>query len=253
MQENELHFEKAPIVEALISIDVGAALSDEALLRLDEAAKVFAPDYPQSEPVRQFQFQFGVDVSTSTPQRLANAEALFGRKYVSRDKRQLVVYRRNGFSFSRLPPYQRWGNFRDEARRLWKIYRSATGELPIVRFGLRYINRVYVPLGRPASEYLRLYPEIPGNPDGSPRVINSSYMRVDSTLIELPGQLIIQQATLPSERDGLAALSLDFDISVFTPEGTEDAYVWDRLEAARHVKNQLFVLSLTEKSLEEFK
>lgn len=255
MPQEELHLEHAPIVEALIAIDVGPPLNDEVMSRVDTAAQAFHADYPESEPFGQFQFKFGVNVQAGhIPQQSAQHDSSFGRKYVSSDKRQLVVFRRDGFSFSRLPPYQRWASFRTEARRLWEIYRSATTPTPIVRFGLRYINRVSIPVGTPMNEFLKLYPEVPDNPDGSPRAINSSYMRVDSILTEIPaGRLIIQQAALPPEREGFATLSLDFDISIMTAGGTTEEYVWDTLESARHIKNQIFVRSLTPEFLETFR
>jgi uncharacterized protein (TIGR04255 family) len=253
MNRDELHLKNAPIVEALISIDVGSSLSNEAMLRVEKEAAAFQDDYPQSEPFQFFQLQVDMNAG-QTPQSTAQHDTSFGKKYVSSDKRQLVVLRRNGFSFSRLPPYQTWADFRAEAQRLWTVYRTASGPLPIVRFGLRYINRISVPIGKPVEEFLRLYPEIPSNPDGSLRTVNSYYMRVDSMLDEIPsGHLIIQQAVLPPGGQNLVTLSLDFDISVMTPQGATEEYVWETLDSARHVKNQLFIDSLTPEFLETFR
>ncbi|MGA8089464.1 MAG: TIGR04255 family protein [Terracidiphilus sp.] len=253
MNQSDFHLEKAPIVEAIIAIDIGPVLSDESMTAVEGAATTLQEDYPQSEPLTQVHVQFGFGPGMSPlPQQSSKQD--IGRKYVSSDKRQLVVFRRNGFSFSRLPPYQRWENFRDEAKRIWGVYRAAIGPVPIVRFGLRYINRVNIPVGKPVDDFLKLYAEVPGNPDGSLRTINSSYIRVDSMLTEIPaGYLIIQQATLPPERMDLATLSLDFDISVSPNPNPTEEYVWDTLETARRVKNQLFIDSLTPQFLETFR
>jgi len=94
---------------------------------------------------------------------------------------------------------------------------------------------------------------MPDNPDGSMRVINSSYLRIDSVLAEPNGFLIAQQATLPPEREGFATLSLDFDLRFPSPPGSNDEYVWNTLDSARNIKNQLFVDSLTPKFLETFR
>ena len=253
MDQGDFHLEKAPIVEAIIAIDIEQPLSDDLLAAVEAASTAIREAYPESEPMKQMKFQLEIrpGMPALPPQP---AQQDFGRKYVSMDKRQLVVFRRTGFSFSRLPPYQRWENFRDEAKRLWSVYRSATGPVPIVRFGLRYINRVSIPFGQPVNQFLKLYAELPDNPDGSPRVINSSYLRVDSMLTEIPaGYLIVQQATLPPEREEAATLSLDFDISVTPPVAVTEEYVWDTLETARNVKNQLFRDSLTPQFLETFR
>ena len=236
----------------MIAIDVGPPLNDEAMAHTDAAASAFQADYPGSEPFRFFQFQFGLDATGITPQQ-STQDASFGRKYISADKRQIVIFRRNGFIFSRLPPYEQWASFRDEAKRLWEIYRSAVGPIPIVRFELRYINRINIPLARPIHEFLNLYPEVPNNPDGSPRTINRAYMRVDSMLPDLPGYLIMQQAVLPPEKEGFASLALDFDITCMTPQGATEEYVWDTLESARREKNLIFVSSLKPDFLETFR
>jgi len=253
MNNTDLHFEKAPIVEAIIAIDTTPILNDEQMAQIEAASESFKADYPESEPLQHVQFQIGVGLGR-LPQQAAQHDATFGRKYVSEDKRQLVVFRRNGFNFSRLPPYQRWESFRDEAKRLWNEYRTAAGELAIVRFGLRYINRIDIPIGKPIDGFLKLYPQVPDNSDGSFRTINSSYMRVDSILTEIPGgQLIIQQASLPQQQKEFATLSLDFDISVVTQNGATEEYVWSALETARTIKNQLFVDSLQPDFLETFR
>jgi uncharacterized protein (TIGR04255 family) len=251
MDQGDFHLEKAPIVEAIITIDIGP-LSDDLLAAVDAASTAIREDYPESEPMKHMKFQFEIGPGAPTlPQQPAPQD--FGRKHVSSDKRQLVVFRRDGFSFSRLPPYQKWEDFRDEAKRLWSVYRSATGQVQIVRFGLRYINRVNIPIGQPQSQFLKLYAELPNNPDGSPRVMNSLYLRADSMLTEIPGgSLIIQQAKLPPEQKEAAALSLDFDISVTPPVAATEENVWETLEIARRVKNQLFRDSLTPQFLETF-
>lgn len=249
MVQDELHLDKAPIAEALISIHI-VPLSDDKMPSLDEAFHDIQSDYPESEDLNQF--EFGWHVEPGTPAVQSHRGRLFGRKLISKDKRQLVLFRRDGFSFSRLPPYERWESFRSEARRIWHIYRAATGPLSIVRFGLRYINRLLIPRHREISDYLRLYPHIPDNRDGSPRALNSSFLRIDSILTEPTGQLIVQQATLPTEQEGLVTLSLDFDLQ-FSQIGSDEGYVWNTLEKARDIKNQLFVDSLTPTYLETFR
>lgn len=252
MTDKELHFERAPIVEALISIDV-ETLDEEHLPQICNAGASLQPEYPESEPLNQVQLQLGVSFTAGRVSHQTSQQAgPFGYKFASKDKRQLAVFRRNGFSFSRLPPYERWTSFRAEARRLWDVYRTAARSAPISGFGLRYINRISIPVQAEISEYLRLYAQVPDNRDGSPRAINSSYLRVDSVIKEPAGYLIIQQATLPQERPGAVTLSLDFDLR-FPHDGSDDERVWTTLESARHIKNELFVDSLAPSFLETFR
>lgn len=252
MTYDDFHLERAPIVEALITIDV-EPLSEVSIAEVEAASAAIQRNYPGSEPLTQVEVQFGFGPGMSSLHQQQSQQNI-GRKYVSSDKRQLVVFRRNGFSFSRLPPYQRWESFRDEAKRLWQVYRSAAATAQIMSFGLRYINRVNIPFGRPVDEFLKLYAEVPGNADGSVRSITSSYLRVDSMLTEIPaGRLIIQQATLPPQETDFATLSLDFDIRIKPDKQIADEDIWVTLEVARRVKNQLFVESLKPEFLETFR
>jgi uncharacterized protein (TIGR04255 family) len=252
MPDKQLHFEKAPIAEALIAIEVGM-LDEQYLSQLRTASQSLEDDYPDSEPLNQIQLELGVTFHAAGISHQASQQGgQLGYKFVSKDKRQLAVFRRNGFSFSRLPPYERWESFRSEARRLWDIFRRVAHSAPILSFGLRYINRISFPARQDATQYLRLYPEIPDNRDGSPRILISSYLRADSTIKEPPGQLIIQQANLPPEHPGLVTLALDFDLR-FPFVGSSDEYVWSSLESARDIKNELFVDSLTPTFLETFR
>lgn len=253
MAPTDLHFDHAPIVEAIIGIELGL-LNDAQMERVRQISTAFHDDYPDTEPLKHFQFGFGVNMAAHAPQPTPPRVApSFGMKCVSKDKRQLAVLRRNGFSFSRLPPYERWESFRAEAQRLWDFYRACTDDAPILGFGLRYINRLLIPLGEKVENFLTVYPNLPNNPDGSPRVISGSYMRVDSNIDALRGQVILQQATLPTIKEGFATISLDFDLRFMVPEGVGDTYLWEILESARQIKNRLFLESLTPDFLETFR
>src|SRR5678809_118110 len=60
-----------------------------------------------------------------------------GHAFVGGEGKHVVQFRINGFTFSRLAPYQTWEQFRNEAKTLWESYRQIVGTLPVVRVGLR--------------------------------------------------------------------------------------------------------------------
>ena len=67
----------------------------------------------------------------------------------------------DGFTFSRLKPYETWENLRDEAYRLWQKYREITSP-EIIRVALRYINKLEFPLPiKNFSDYLTAAPIVP--------------------------------------------------------------------------------------------
>lgn len=248
MPDHEFHLARAPIAEALISLQIEPMPGDKLHL-LEAAAAEIRSDYPASEAIAQLGFQLrtlGGQVEAS------HQGQPWGYRLTSEDKRQIVLLQLDRFSFSRLHPYERWDGFKTEARRLWSIYSRTIGPVRIRAFGLRYINKLHIPFGRSLSEFLNIYPEIADYPDGTAGKTVSSYLRVDSILEVPSGQLIIQQASLPADEEGHAALSLDFDLQ-FNNLGQTEEYVWDTLETARHLKNQLFVDSLKPTYLETFR
>src|ERR1035438_3851936 len=97
MDQGDFHLEKAPIVEAIIAIDIAPPLSDDLLAAIEAASTAIHEDYPESEPMKQMTFQLEIGPGVPTlPQQPAQQD--FGRKCVSSDKRQLVVFQPTGFS-----------------------------------------------------------------------------------------------------------------------------------------------------------
>ena len=66
-----------------------------------------------------------------------------GYLFTSVDGRQVVQARLDGFTFSRLKPYDKWESLRDEARELWQHYVQIASPETVTRVALRYINVKY--------------------------------------------------------------------------------------------------------------
>ncbi|MCO6459644.1 MAG: TIGR04255 family protein [Pirellulaceae bacterium] len=67
----------------------------------------------------------------------------------------------NGFTFSRLAPYESWEPFRHEARRQWEVYRNRLNPQGVARIAVRCINRIDLPGDSvDLKEYFRTSPEI---------------------------------------------------------------------------------------------
>jgi uncharacterized protein (TIGR04255 family) len=62
---------------------------------------------------------------------------------------------------SHLAPYENWNAVRDEARRLWALYRSIAKPSKLIRLAVRYINRIDMPLPLgDFKDYLRTVPDV---------------------------------------------------------------------------------------------
>ncbi len=181
------HYRKAPITEALIDIK-----TESSPLRFEDlqSLKSHLSDYPKQE-TRNFgsvTIEVGKGVASATEQK---PWALVFR---NNDGNQVVQFRLDGFTFSRLEPYQDWEHLRTEARRLWDIYRAAIGPRKIVRVAVRYINVLNFPGEKvEPEEYLNMFPEIPQKLPEGLRDFGPFSMRLPFHQNDLKGMLVVNR------------------------------------------------------------
>jgi len=238
MNPAEIHFDKAPIVEAVIGIDFEETLPIEVLDGLRALASTFAHDYPTVEPMvmAEYKLQPGVPVT--------QIETPMGFFFRSADGLQVVHAKRTGFAFSRLAPYRNWHEFISEAKHTWGAYRGSVGPSSLGKFTVRYINRLSWPSGAPIEDYLAVYPHIP---EGLPQTLGGCFLRLDYPLsTPYQGKLIQQIATVPEGDRAMVSFVLDNEFS-FSAIGLSDLEVWDRVNTCRTVKNDIFLKSISDK------
>ena len=235
MVETLIHFDNAPIVEAIIGIQLRDTLTDDEVAALRPFAQTFCEHYPIVED----------SLSSSGP--LEGAEnGLFVK---SADGRRVAHLRQDGFAFSQLAPYTEWDEFRSEAKRLWHLYRRQVGDVPLSRFSVRYLNQMHVPVPAKIEDYLNFYPHIP---DGLPQNVLNYFAQVIYPLRE-PYQGSFTQRLSPSISDDPSHASFILDHNfVFATEGLGEQEVWDAIEHCRKLKNDYFIASITEKMKESF-
>jgi len=239
MATRPLHFDNPPIREAIIAIQVHD-LPDSIVEELNKLPQDVKETYPTSTPMSLSQF-----VGEISPQRTAASahQRSLGLQFNSADSKQIFQVRLNGFSFHRLAPYESWRPFRDEAFKLWGLYRKCVGPVKIVNFSVRYVNALLVPAPGLLEDYLRVYPQLAPE---IPQMLRNYYMRLDLPLENEgsgDGILTMTQTLLPSE-PGTSSILLD---NLFTYAALEvpDDTLWKRIDAVQAVKNRLFLATLT--------
>lgn len=240
-----LHFKNPPIVEAVIALSV-CPLPDAALQSFQACqAEMRTLGYRDPEPMTQHQFEMRIE--SGVPQYNTQDSAL-GLKFLSEDGLHAVQFTKSVFVFSRLGRYDRWEQFRDEARRCWDIYfRAASVVVPTVA-GVRYINKLFIPSGADFQEYVCAGPKFPDSISSS---ITEMFMRVGVPIVDPQGTFIHTQALLPPEREGFATLLLDNDFQ-FPVQGRSSSEIWELLELVRVIKDRYFVELTTNKMRETF-
>lgn len=219
-----------------------------ALSTLRELGTAVKDSYPRS----QARVAFQSSVSLQDPKKLSEVTTAApkedGYLYTSSDGKQVFQARLDGFTFNRIYPYDRWATFVGEAKRLWGIYRAATGEGAITHIALRYINVIEVPIPCKIEDYILTSPVIA--PD-LPQDVQNFFMRLvlPFPAIKAEGILI---STMEPPRGGKLPLVFDTDVfKGFDSPVTEDT-VWAHFEDLRKLKNLIFEKSTSPKAKELF-
>lgn len=241
MMSKELHYDKSPLTEAVI--DLRVELPEE--VTLDVLARLQSGQdtaYPTVKRHFETEVQFTEPgVEPSTIQRQA------GYVFTSEDGRQVVQVRLNGFTFSRLAPYENWNSFRDEARRWWDNYRNATRPEAITRTAVRYINRLDLPL--PVTElkdYLKTVPEV--SSDLPFQDLSGYFMQLQIPQTDIGAMLILNEALVPPppSTPNVVSVLLDIDLSRNIDLPSDEETLWSLFEQFRVRKNEIFEGCITD-------
>ncbi len=237
---------KAPITEALIDIRVKLP-SDFDVKNISSIYESIKNQYPETQERKISK----VKLEPKAEEILKSSRPeIDGYRYFSSDKKQIVQARLDGFTFSRLHPYIKWEELRDEAHRLWQLYKNITYPESITRVAVRYINNLNIPMPiRDFSDYLTAPPTVP---EGLPQVVSSFLTRVVIHESSVGANAIITQALEQIVTD-VAPIILDIDVFKLEPKGIEQKDAWEIIEKLRHFKNKVFFSSITDNLKEMYK
>lgn len=241
------HLDRAPIREAIIDLKVAPATHLQALAPLYESLK---DRFPKQEEIRES--AFGFEVRPTEIRTKAIEQGIRGRRLSSADGRYVLQLRIDGFTFSRLPPYDTWETMSAEAKPLWESYVSHSSAQKVTRASVRYINLMELPVPiTDFKEYLAAPPEVPA---ALPQEIGGFFSRVVLLHREWDVAAFVTQA-LETSVGNKAQVILDIDVFRDVKDRdwlTTDPSVWTTLERMRNFKNVVFFESITEKTAELF-
>lgn len=239
------HYQKPPITEAII--DLRVELPPEiGLTELNKAHGGEEATYPSVEQMHAAfgQMQVGPHVSAT-----AGSQPI-GYLFRSVDGKQIYQVRLQGFTLSRLAPYESWNIFRDEARRLWDIYCSVVKPSKIVRLAVRYINRIDIPLPlHDFKDYLRTVPEVsPELPQG----LAGYLLQLAIPLEDIKSLVLINETIIEPANRNVVSVVLDIDIFRTADLPADEESTWAFFEELRFHKNKAFEACITDKARELF-
>jgi len=235
------HYRNAPITEALLDIQV--ELSDVSLEVLGTFRQKIVNNYPKEQKRSEFRGEFhgGEVVAAKAEQKE------IGFAFTSPDQKQVVQARLNGFTFSRLAPYEDWDKFRDEAKLLWNHYLRVVRPKKISGVVLRYINQIIVPKAFvDLKDYLRTYPEIAPELN---QILEGYLMQLQIAQPDLGCTLVLIQTIVPSPPETVAFI-LDQGLMKQNADFKSEDELWNLIEQLRLRKNEIFENCITDQTRE---
>jgi uncharacterized protein (TIGR04255 family) len=234
----------APITEALIDIRIKAKEDFDVahFLTLHDAISGQYPERRHATDGKEFEFKRKTPISP-----VRKIDGTFSPLLMA----AIFQARIDGFTFNKLKPYDKWEPFRDEALRLWELYKDLISP-EIIRVALRFINKIDIPLFSQTAldfdDYLTAGPIVPKE---LPQGISSFLTRVVIHDPEIDVAAIITQAFEQIVDPKLIPIILDIDV-FRQKEVISEEEAWQTLEKLRHFKNRIFFASKTEKTKELF-
>ena len=236
-------YRRPPIVEAVVEFRLQTQLPRNDLEKIRDRL-----DYPFVDEENHIQFRIGQSEADFSIKGSFN-----GFKLNSKDLADLVFVRSNSLAVSRLAPYEGWDSFKENALKCWSVWHQVIGHQKLARLGVRYVNRLDIPIDGTGSiheeEYLHVSPRAPL--ELIPKM-NSYAMQLTAPLSSDDCNLNLNSGTVISPLVNHVALSLDIDISREKNLPGQENELWDLLEKMRGHKNRIFEGVITDKSRELF-
>lgn len=214
---------------------------------------LLASDYPKSKDENEFQLKFriekGVPTGTPQPERVNH-----GARMLSANDQRTVITRQSMIAYAYQAPYGGWDEFVAGAQFVLDTVRDKIGFKEMTSIGLRYINRIDIPLPEGPlylpTDYLLAGVAMPVNAS-----VKSLSIFQSMAECELNHDKLVARVTSATAEPALinhAALLFDIDIiaQVDVPKRAEE--FWQLLDRMRAAKNEIFEASVTDKARQLF-
>lgn len=233
-----------PITEAVIEVRV-EGLIDE--IKRKKAAKKLSKLYPNER------LQVNKGISIDLVHGLASVEdvgTVITRS--NNDQNEMLVLGPNSVAVSQLAVYRGWDVFFERFQRDWAAWKSVVGHRKVIQIGLRYINRIDVPMVDNLArheDYLTLQIQLPSKYTDT---IGYALM-AKLPLKDIQCIATINSGAVESPIPSHAGFLLDIDIVRPVDVPQKDADIEKLLGEMRHAKNELFQSLITEAARDRFR
>jgi uncharacterized protein (TIGR04255 family) len=241
-----LHFAHAPITEAVIDVrvDLPETVSLQDLAAVGDSLDGFGE--------KRERFEIAAQVTGGEAVAARAEQKRIGYDFLDDAKLHVFQARLDGFTVSRLRPYDTWREFSGKARLLWNAYSTAARPNRVTRIAVRYINRLELPLPfDDFHEFLNFSPEVP---EALPQGVSQYFIHLELPDDQTGGMIVLNQTILPDdaeiETQSILPVLLDIDVFRTVSVSPDDPMVWETLETLRARKNEAFLACITDRTKE---
>jgi len=195
-----------PITEAVIAISFEHGLSDQEQKTISrKLSSFYETELHRVHKNVQLEFQ----QNSSTPKVSSIDQEIIRRANNAHD--EIFLAAGSNIIISQLAIYKGWNYFFERFKRDWQITKGVIGYKKIARVGLRYINRLDIPLVDGIAEYekyVNIYPKIPSVLQPP----NSLNVMVQKSFPDHNADVVVNAASVPSPLPGYGAFLIDIDV-----------------------------------------
>ncbi len=249
MSANKIEgYVRPPITEAVIGLTFADTIDNKTL---ETVSKQFAGHYPAHQAVKNVEFHFDLTEGAGKKhEAVATQSEVHGHKRSTPDMSEIVLVLPTSLVVSQLAPYPSWDVFFKRFLRDWRIWKRSVKHRVIKRIGVRYINRIDIPVdGLIVNHelYLSVYPKVPELL--SP--LNAFVVQTISGFDDIKCRLTLNSAVVESPVLNRQSFSLDLDIAREVEVPQKDKDIFALLESMRVKKNLVFESCITERARTE--
>ena len=237
----------APITEAIIEIKFATPLDPSDVDKINEK---FGAYYPQHQNVETVDINLNL-TEIQSDKATAQLDRAVGHRRASVDMTELLVIWRPAFVISQLAPYPGWDSFSQRFLRDWAVWKRVVGFREISRIGVRYMNRIDIPVAGPIVEneaFLNVYPKMPDVFGPLAAYAIQAVVPIE----ELGCKLTLNSGAIPSPILNHASFILDQDIAKEIDPPQSDDAIYELLSKIRIQKNKVFEACITDRARELF-
>ena len=237
---------KPPIIEAVIDLHVGTPVSESAH---DKIVRRLKRTYPHAKTIQETSVSVDAGSGSVTVDQQPR-----GCRLSTEDETDVVLVKAQSLTTARLAPYINWENLRDCAKNAWNAWLACKAPSNVSRIGVRYINRIDIPVeksgGIELEDYLDFFPKIP---EALAKPLHSYLIQATIATTE-PNWNAKISSTAIKPAPLLNHISLLLDIDVFRTDSIPkmEDQLWNLIEEARIIKNIIFEYSIKDEARKLF-